>query len=258
MIIDFSKYSSVKIGKSFEVEVLEEICEFDGFLIGGANNLLVSNEPKKLAILGKSFDYIKVLDQNDKGMFLEIGCASRASKIYNFAKQNNLRGFEFLSHIPGLMGGILKMNAGLKDENISQKLLSIRCFDKEFLKEEIGFDYRVNPLKNAMFSARFFLEFGFDMKKDEELKLARKNQPKNASFGSIFKNPKGDFAGRLIEAVGLKGYCKGGACISCKHANFLINNGKASFEDAFYLINLAKQKVRDEFGIILEEEVVII
>ncbi|EFN2927833.1 UDP-N-acetylmuramate dehydrogenase, partial [Campylobacter lari] len=70
MIIDFSKYSSVRIGESFEIQVLEEPCEFDGFLIGGANNLLISPIPKKFGILGKKFDYIKILEQNEQGMFL--------------------------------------------------------------------------------------------------------------------------------------------------------------------------------------------
>ncbi|EDP4713335.1 UDP-N-acetylmuramate dehydrogenase, partial [Campylobacter jejuni] len=79
-----------------------------------------------------------------------------------------------------------------------------------------------------------------------------------ASFGSIFKNPKNDFAGRLIEAVGLKGFSKGDAMLSDKHANFLINKKNASFEDAFFLIELARKKVFEEFGINLENEVIII
>lgn len=258
MIIDFSKYSSVRIGQSFEVQVLEELCQFDGILIGGANNLLVSSKPKNIAVLGKKFDYIEILDQNEKGYFLEIGCASKAINIYNFAKKNNLKGFEFLRNIPGTLGGILKMNAGLKDENISKNLLSIRIFDKEIVKQDIAFDYRFNPIMQIMFSAKFFLEYGFDTNKDEFLKNARKNQPKGASFGSVFKNPPQDHAGRLIEAVGLKGFSKNDAMFSDEHANFLINKKHASFDDAMYLINLAKTRVFEQFGINLEEEVVII
>ncbi|CAM4180375.1 UDP-N-acetylmuramate dehydrogenase [Campylobacter armoricus] len=258
MIIDFSKYSSVRIGESFEVQVLEELCEFDGFLIGGANNLLVSPKPKKLGILGKKFDFIHILDENKKGVFLEIGSSVKSFKMYHFAKENNLKGFEFLRNIPGTLGGILKMNAGLKDENISKNLLSIRIFDKEILKQNIAFDYRFNPIKEVMFSAKFFLEYGFNLAKDELLKNARKNQPKGASFGSIFKNPKNDYAGRLIEAVGLKGFSKNDAMFSNEHANFLINKKYANFDDAIFLIELAKKRVFEEFGIILEEEVVII
>ncbi|EGK8088129.1 UDP-N-acetylmuramate dehydrogenase [Campylobacter lari] len=258
MIIDFSKYSSVRIGESFEVQVLEELCDFDGFLIGGANNLLISPKSKKLGILGKSFDYIKILEQNEKGMFLEIGSSVKSFKMYHFAKENNLKGFEFLRNIPGTLGGILKMNAGLKDEDISKNLISIRTFNQEILKQNIAFAYRFNPIKEVMFSAKFFLEYGFDPVKDELLKNARKNQPKGASFGSIFKNPKNDHAGRLIESVNLKGFSKNDAMFSNEHANFLINKKHASFDDAIFLIELAKKRVFEEFGIVLEEEVVII
>ncbi|MCR6591929.1 UDP-N-acetylenolpyruvoylglucosamine reductase [Campylobacter insulaenigrae] len=258
MNIDFSKYSSIRIGDKFEVQILEEPCEFDGILIGGANNVLVSPKAKKLGMLGKEFDYIKILDKKQNGLFLEIGCASKSLSMYNFAKKNNLKGFEFLRNIPGTLGGILKMNAGLKDENISNYLFSIKVFKKEIFKKDISFAYRFNPIETVMFSAVFFLEFGFDMQKDEFLKNARKNQPKGASFGSIFKNPINDHAGRLIEAVGLKGFNKNDIMFSNEHANFLINKKHANFEDAIYLINLAKKKVFDEFGILLEEEVVII
>ncbi|AJC84030.1 UDP-N-acetylmuramate dehydrogenase [Campylobacter peloridis] len=258
MIIDFSKYSSVRIGGKFEVEVLEEFCEFDGFLIGGANNLLISPKAKKLGILGKKFDYIHILDQNEKGMFLEIGSMCKSFKIYQFSKENNLKGFEFLKSIPGTLGGILKMNAGLKDEDISKNLISIQTYNKEILKQEIAFAYRFNPIKETMFSARFFLEYGFDLAKVAIFDNARKNQPKGASFGSVFKNPKNDHAGRLIQAVGLKGFSKNDAMFSNIHANFLINKKNASFEDALFLIELAKKRVFEEFGLNLEEEVVII
>ncbi len=258
MIIDFKKYSSVKIGSVFEVEVLERKCEFEGFLIGGANNLLVSKTPKKLGILGKSFDFIELLEKNKEFCVLRIGCATRSSTMYRFAKENGLTGFEFLSKIPGVLGGLLSMNAGLKDESISKHLLSVELLENEVLKQNIAFKYRFSPLKAPMFSAKFKLYFGFDAKKDELLKNARENQPKGASFGSIFKNPKGGFAGRLIEEVGLKGFCKNDAMISNEHANFLINKKNASFEDALYLIELARKRVFEEFGIRLENEVVVI
>ena len=258
MTIDFAKYSSVRIGGTFEVQVLDERREFSGFIIGGANNLLVSPAPKTLGILGRQFDFIEILEQNAEFMVLEIGCATKASQIHRFCKERNLGGFEFLRKIPGLLGGLLKMNAGLKDECVSEHLLSVSVAKSELLREQIAFAYRFCPIDEVMFSAKFRLKFGFDTQKDELLKTARSNQPSGASFGSIFKNPKGDFAGRLIEAVGLKGLKKGGAMISDKHANFLINTKNASFEDAIYLIELAEKKVFDEFGVRLEREVVVI
>lgn len=258
MTINFAKYSSIRIGGAFEVEVLDERAEFKGFIIGGANNLLVSPAPKKLGILGQKFDFIKILEQNAKFCVLEIGCATKSAVIHRFCKERNLGGFEFLRKIPGLMGGLLKMNAGLKEECISKHLLSVNVAKSELLREQIAFAYRFCPVNEVMFSAKFQLNFGFDERKDELLKTARSNQPSGASFGSIFKNPKGDFAGRLIEAVGLKGFKKGGAMISDKHANFLINTQNASFEDAIYLIELAEKRVFEEFGINLEREVVVI
>lgn len=258
MIIDFRKYSSVKIGGEFEVEVLNQICEFDGFLVGGANNLLISPKPKNIGILGDNFNFIEILETHKDFLHLRIGCKTRANQMYLFAKKNNLCGFEYLSKIPGTLGGLLKMNAGLKNECISQNLIKIATSKDEILKENINFNYRFCPLKPPFFWAEFKLGFGFDKTKDENLKNARNNQPSGASFGSIFKNPKGDFAGRLIEAVGLKGFSKGDAMLSDKHANFLINKKNASFEDAIFLIELAKKKVFEEFGIKLEEEVMII
>ncbi|TQR60192.1 UDP-N-acetylmuramate dehydrogenase [Campylobacter troglodytis] len=258
MIIDFKKYSSVRIGPLCELEILEEEREFDGFIIGGANNLLVSNKPKKLGILGKKFDFITVLEKNKEFMILEIGCATRSKNIHSFCKENNLKGLEFLRKIPGLLGGLLKMNAGLKDENISKNLLTVSLAKKELKREQIGFAYRFCPIDEVMFKASFRLNYGFDYAKDEYLKKARDNQPSGASFGSIFKNPKGDYAGRLIEAVGLKGFVKGGAMLSDKHANFLINKKNASFEDAIFLIELAEKRVFEEFGIRLLREVIVI
>ncbi|MCX2682610.1 UDP-N-acetylmuramate dehydrogenase [Campylobacter sp. MIT 21-1685] len=258
MKIDFKKYSSVKIGTEFEVEVLDSLCEFDGFIIGGANNLLISDAPKNLAILGQKFDFIELIEHLQDCMIVKIGCATRSKTLYHFAKQQNLSGFEFLTKIPGLLGGLLKMNAGLKDETISKHLLSICTSQGEIFKEDIAFSYRSCPLKMPFFWAKFKLEFGFDFSKDTLLQQLRDNQPKGASFGSIFKNPKNNFAARLIEAVGLKGFCKNDAMISHQHANFLINKRNATFEDALYLIELAKKRVFEEFGVGLEEEVIIL
>jgi UDP-N-acetylmuramate dehydrogenase len=99
---------------------------------------------------------------------------------------------------------------------------------------------------------------GFDKTLLEELLSLRSNQPHDPSAGSAFKNPEGDYAGRLIEAVGLKGYRKGDMAWSDVHSNFLVNLGKGKFDDAKYLIDLAKQKVLKEFNIALKEEIKIL
>ena len=99
---------------------------------------------------------------------------------------------------------------------------------------------------------------GFSQERQNEFTKMRDNQPQIASAGSCFKNPKGDFAGRLIEAVGLKGKKIGDMEFSSTHANFLVNHGNGTFEDAIALINLAKQKVKEKFDIELETEIIVL
>ena len=253
MRVDFSKFSSVKIGAELEVAELNEVCDFDGFIIGNACNLLVGAPKQALAMLGGKFDYIKL--GND---ILRIGAKTSAKEIFAFAKKHDLKGFELCGSVPGSLGGLIKMNAGLKGYSISDNLLEIGTSDVTLSKDECGFAYRKSDIKGVIFEAVFRAVKGFDEGLLSDFNEARKNQPKGASFGSIFKNPPNDSAGRLIEAVGLKGYKTSNCELSAKHANFLINHGKGSFDEAFWLINLAKSKVKESFGVELETEVVIL
>ncbi|MBZ7976601.1 UDP-N-acetylmuramate dehydrogenase [Campylobacter sp. RM12642] len=249
MIIDFSKYSSVKIGANCEVKVIDEMIKHDYLVIGNASNLLI-NQPKNLAILGKKYEYIK--EYND---YLEIGARTSSYKLFNYCKKNNLTGLEFLSHLPGQMGGITKMNAGMKEFEIKNYILEVNV-DNEWIKP--NFTYRNSDIKGTIYAIRLRLNKGFSLELVEQFSKMRENQPKGASFGSIFKNPQGFSAGALIDKAGLKGKVKGGAKISEMHANFLINFNKASFEDALYLINLAQDEVLKQFKILLEPEVLIL
>ncbi|MDA3047852.1 UDP-N-acetylmuramate dehydrogenase [Campylobacter sp. JMF_08 NE1] len=251
--IDFAKYSSVKIGGVIEIEILDENSEFNGFVVGGANNLLISPNPPKLGILSNKFDFI-TLD----GDILKIGAKTKSGKIYNFAKRQNLANFEFLKNIPGTLGGLITMNAGLMGFEISQNLLSVRTNKGEYGKDELNFAYRHSEINGIILEAKFKVSRGFDAPLSEAIAQKRANQPKGASFGSCFKNPNGDSAGRLIEAVGLKGFRVGGCGFSEIHANFLINYGDATYFEAITLINLAKMRVKAEFGVDLHEEVVIL
>ncbi|MGP1486040.1 MAG: UDP-N-acetylmuramate dehydrogenase [Campylobacter sp.] len=259
MIIDFSKFTSVKIGGKYEVLVIQEIDDvlkpdFTGrILIGGGNNLLISNSPAKMAILGKNFDYIN-LDDN----CLQIGAATKSSKIYNFAKKNNLGGFEFLQNIPGTLGGMIKMNAGLCGACISYNLTSVLLTRGWVQKDEINFQYRFSGLDEPIFAAKFKKMPNFDTNLAASFALKRQNQPKGASFGSCFVNPQNNYAGKLIEEAGLKGYTVGGAKFSEQHANFLINFNNATFDDAIELINIAKTNIKQKFNIELKTEVVIV
>lgn len=262
-LVDFSKFTSVRIGgvhEIFEVDSLEDLnsAEFLGaVMIGGGNNLLVSPNPPKMAMLGKSFDYIN-LEFCDEKICLEIGAATKSAKIYNFCKQNNIAHLEFLKNIPGTLGGLIKMNAGLLKFSISDNLTHVRLARGWVGKDEISFSYRHSGIDEAILGAKFELRSGFDTSISDAISAKRANQPKGASFGSCFVNPEGHFAGALIEAVGLKGHVIGGAKFSEEHANFLINFNHASFEDATSLINLARARVLEKFGIELKTEVCIL
>ena len=253
-VIDFSVFSSIKIGSKIEVEVIQErVPKGEYYIIGGANNLLVSKTPPKLAILGKNFDYIK-----EENGLLKIGAATKSGRIYSYCKKHNIGGFEYLSKLPGTLGGLLKMNAGMKNHEIKNHLQKVLMPDDYKDADELGFGYRSSNINDIAYEGIFKIEREFDNNLVEEFSKMRANQPKEPSAGSVFKNPKGDYAGRLIEAVKLKGVKKGDACFSPIHANFLINLGKATFEDAIYLINEAKRRVFEEFGIKLQEEIIIL
>lgn len=252
-VVDFSKFSSVRIGTVCEVEIIDENSKFDGIIVGGANNILISPNPPKLGILDDKFDFINFQDN-----ILNIGAKTKSTKIYNFAKQNNIKGFEFLANIPGTLGGLLTMNAGLCGYSISDNLINLKTNFDFFKKEEIKFEYRKSNIQGIILEASFKALPNFDKEICEELKLKRSNQPKGHSFGSCFKNPPNDSAGRLLELAGLKGYKHGNCGFSEKHANFLINYGNGSYEEALHLINLAKKLVYDKFKINLETEVIIL
>ncbi len=253
--IDFSKYSSIKIGQATKVLIIEEgdTIPTDRYLIGGANNLLVSPTPPPLMMLGKDFTTME-----QRGGMLTIGTAMPTGRIVSYAKKYDIAGFEFCAKLPGTLGGMLAMNAGVKEYEIFNILHSVEIAGKWLLKDEIEHGYRFAKLGGIATRARFKIINGFDQELLDTLINLRSNQPKEASAGSAFKNPDGDYAGRLIEAVGLKGIREGDMQWSEVHANFLVNHGEGSFEDAKHLIDLAKVKVLEEFGIELKEEIQIL
>lgn len=253
--IDFSKYSSIKIGPEVDVLMIEKDDEIpeDRYLVGGANNLLLSPTPPPLMMLSKDFDYCRIEDD-----MLVIGAATPTGKILSFARKRNLGGFEFVAKLPGTLGGMLAMNAGVKAYEIFPLLDSIRIGNAWFSANAIEHGYRFARLPGIATAARFPLRQGYDESLRRELLALRNNQPKEPSAGSTFKNPPGDYAGRLIEAVGLKGYRQGGMAWSELHANFLVNLGGGTYDEAIALINLAKERVLEHFGIPLEEEIKIL
>jgi UDP-N-acetylmuramate dehydrogenase len=253
--IDFSTYASIKVGQPTEVLIIErgDVIPSDRYLIGGANNLLISPAPPPLMILGKDFAYT----HQDDGI-LEIGAAMPTGRIVSYAKKHNIAGFEFCAKLPGTLGGMLAMNAGVKSYEIFNILHSIKINGIWVDKEDITYGYRFADLHGIATAARFEIQEGYNQALLDTLLTLRNNQPQTPSAGSAFKNPENDYAGRLIEAVGLKGLRKGDMQWSEVHANFLVNLGKGSFEDAKYLIDLAKEKIFAKFGVLLIEEIKIL
>jgi UDP-N-acetylmuramate dehydrogenase len=253
--IDFSKYSSIGIGMPIDVQMIERGDEIprDRYLIGGANNLLISPTPPPLMMLSKEFATIEL-----DGDIVTIGASMLTGRVVSFARRKNLSGFEFFSKLPGTIGGMLAMNAGVKEHEIFNIVESIEIDGLWIPKDDIEYGYRFANLGGIATMAKFKVSNGFDQELLNNLVSLRANQPKEPSAGSAFKNPTGDSAGRLIEAVGLKGHRVGDMAWSEVHANFLVNLGNGSFKDAKELIDIAKAKVYEEFDIVLVEEIQIL
>ncbi|WP_281757023.1 UDP-N-acetylmuramate dehydrogenase [Helicobacter suis] len=253
-VIDFSRYSSVKIGSKVKVRVIKQCGDYAGlFIIGLANNLLVSSSAKNLAMLDTCFDYIV-----DCGSYIEVGARTSAQKLFGYFRDHNLYGLEFLGALPGSVGGLVKMNAGMKTYEFKDILLEANINGKWLVVEDLHLTYRSSQIVGVIFKVRLKKIPGFRIEVLKACMIMRKNHPKKPSFGSCFKNPPGDFAGRLLEMAGLRGFNLEHVGFASTHANFLINLGGAHFEEAIKLIALAKERVLNAFGIILEEEVCIV
>lgn len=252
--INFKKYTSIGIGNEYDVKIINAIEKYDEYkIIGRGNNLLISNNPPRLAILGEEFDYIK----EENGLLI-VGTATTSGKLLTYCRKNDIAHFELLAKLPGNMGGLVKMNAGLKEWEIFNYLHSIKTEDGIILKKDIPHSYRHTQIDGIVYEVSFIIEKGYDKEQQKVFNKMRDNQPNLPSAGSCFKNPKDYSAGYLIENVGLKGYSIGDMSFSEIHANFLVNLGSGTFDDAMSLINLAKQKVKEKFSIDLELEIEII
>ena len=234
------------------------------YFIGSGSNLLISDDGINGLVLNprKAFKHLKF-----KGSSLYAESGVMLGRIVRESIKRNLSGLESLIGVPGTLGGALVMNAGAFGGEISNYLKSVKIMNmtgeiKSYNSNDLNFAYRFSSFKENEFiiSAEFTLEKEdprIILEKKNNANLGRKtNQPlKFRSAGSVFKNPKKFAAGYLIDKAGLKGTKIGDAEISKHHANFFINNGKASSNDIIDLIRLAKKKVKEEFNINLELEI---
>ena len=201
---------------------------------------------------------------------IEVGAGLTCARAARFSAQNQLGGAEFLAGIPGTIGGALAMNAGAFGSEVWDIVSTVRTINRRGeITERDRREYKIGYRSVKKPEEEYFVSAKLDLNKDQE-QLARKNiknllskraesQPIGEhSCGSVFRNPEGDHAARLIEACGLKGYSIGGAIVSTKHANFIINSGTASATDIESLINHVQQAVSDKFTIQLQTEVCIV
>ena len=241
------------------------------FILGAGSNTLVSDNLFDGVVikLSENFNNISLLNED----IIIAGSAVLDKSLSNFALNNNLSGFEFLSGIPGTVGGGIKMNAGCFGKEFKDILVSIQAIDKSgnvitIPSKDIKFGYRQNHLSEDL----IFLSASFKGNKDNSDKISKemnkiktekeKNQPsKVKTSGSTFKNPitqtKKKVWELIKEAVPLdKNF--GDACISEKHCNFFVNRGNASYEDMRNLIDFVAKNVLEKTGISLEKEIKIL
>ncbi len=195
-----------------------------------------------------------------------LGAGAAIARLVQLMKSHRWVGAEFLAGIPGTIGGALAMNAGTKMGECLSAVEAVEVATADGIgwlaRAELDYGYRhlTLPAHGVVTRARFALPSGdreaSQRAIDADLGYRKKTQPfHQPSFGSVFQNPPGDFAGRLIEGVGLKGHAIGLAQISPLHANWIVNLGGARAQDVVALIELAQQRVREESGIELKPEV---
>ena len=231
-------------------------------VLGNGTNVLVSDDGFRGIVISlkRLSDVFCKLDE------VRAMAGASLEKLIKFAADHRLKGLESLAGIPATIGGAVVMNAGAFGHNISDKITSVETLCdgkiKKYSVDECKFGYRKSRFlgkKEVVVSASFKLENG-----EREVVLAgikaysdlRKSlHPLGRSCGSVFKNPKPDTAGTLIDRAGLKGFSIGGATVSDKHANFIVTTGKATALDVYSVIKHIKEKIKCEFDIQLEEEV---
>lgn len=237
-------------------------------VIGAGTNILVSDEGIRGVVVkvGSGLDRIS-LEENV--IIAEAG--AKLSRVAAVAREAGLGGFEFSAGIPGAIGGAVVMNAGANGASIGALVKEILLLDMEGCffkktKEEMNFAYRSSVLQSerAVVVEAAFSCYSREKKAIKEemevfIKRRKETQPLHyPSAGSIFRNPPGDSAGRLIEAAGLKGERIGDAQISTLHANFIINLGAATARDVMALVERARKSVLERFGIELKPEVKVV
>lgn len=285
--VDMSGYSTFRAGGvAAALADVEDIKELDSLLkfcrsraigwrvIGGGSNILVSADGYNGVIIRLRGDFGKIEKCNTGGNLKKImvGSGCPLAKVLSWCSREGLGGLEFLAGIPGSMGGAFLMNAGAFGHELCERVASVSLIlagHGVFKKQAGGFSagYRSLSVEGLDMKKAVVVSVSLCLHREEPdavsstmrkyRKLRRERQPQAvASAGSFFKNPQGDYAGRLIELAGMKSYRVGGAMVSPLHANFIVNpDGMATAADILELSTIVQKKVEAETGIFLEPEV---
>jgi len=258
MIFPKSKQDLIKV-----IEIINEN-KIKLTILGSGSNVLVSDNGIRGAVISLK-NSLKQIEVDENILYAE--CGTMLGKIVKHAVKNNLIGLENLNGVPGTLGGALIMNAGAWGGEISENLIHVEVINlkseiQKIQKKDLNFSYRQSSFNkdDILLSAKFNLKKADkDIIKENFIEAQsgrKKSQPLNKrSAGSLFKNPKNNSAGKLLDEAGLKGFSIGDAKISEKHANFFINDGNATSKDMLMLIKKAHKEVKDKFNVNLSLEV---
>jgi UDP-N-acetylmuramate dehydrogenase len=236
-------------------------------IIGRGSNLLIKDTGFEGVTIGLKGDFARVEKSPREKDLLSAGGGVTVHDLLRRCTEEGLSGLEFLAGVPGTVGGSVRMNAGSWGMDIGSVIREIQLLtaEGEIMRKdrsELDFSYRhlAIPAGSVVTAA------GFELSEEAPetiasriagyMKQRKEKQPLEfPSAGSVFKNPPNDYAGRLIEAAGLKGVRVGGSMISEKHANFIVNTGGAKAADILALMEIARERVMRKFGIELEAEI---
>lgn len=232
-------------------------------ILGNGSNIILSKQKYKIVIKLDKLNIILI-----KGNIVEAECGVNLVKLLNICTERGLSGLEFLTSIPGQVGASTKNNTGAFEKSIGDYVIEVKVLDENYNivtleNKDIKFKYRSSIFKETTNLIVVSTTFKLNMTSPEIIKnkiiyykkIRLNNQPYDLpNAGCVFKNPKDLSAGKLIESLSLRGYNIGGAMVSKKHANFIVNKRNATGEDIINLIEYIKEKVKLKYNIELELE----
>jgi UDP-N-acetylmuramate dehydrogenase len=240
--------------------------ELPVFVLGGGTNLLVSDRGIRGVVLENAWS-----EESVEGAEITASSGTPLAHVAAVAARNGITGLEWMATVPGTVGGAVHGNAGAfgsetKDVLVDAELMDQGGATRTATNAELGYAYRTSALQGSteiVLRARFRGTPGDRATAVRRIKeianeRAAKQPLAQPNTGSIFRNPPGDFAGRLVEAAGLKGRRTGGAMVSEKHANFIVNTGEATAADVLELMRVCQREVKGKFGIDLVPEVEVV